>query len=466
MPNKVFYGAFGSVIAALSIGILVLALLVAMGGPRVRHVMVQNQDGGGEIASTNQGLTLVFDRPIEGTDLKTAIEVQPKTDFSVSHRNQQLSVTFDQNLLSDTDYVLTVSPELEDSLGKQMEHEYSYEFAAAEPSFTYLERNYGHLERDKIIEKAPLSQQSYILFWADRISRFARNDRYVAVVLPRADKTDELHVVDLETFEERSIDIPSNARIDNQFVFIARVRPESGDDAPVVREGESYLKGYGSNKLYRYDIDGEQLQPIDTLSDEGDVESVLYSRDGQALLYRTIDGVYYVTGAAQTTEPTLLGSYGESGGFDRTNTKLTFSTGKGMAIYDAEAKELRELPHINIGGRITMPTFLHNSDELLYLKDLLHAKEGEPMQVGVTDAAGELEEQGVGLQQPSARFFDDPVISYDDRYVLIEATFEPQGNDDYVGNPQPKDPRLVLYDRFDRKVIDSDTRGIDPVWNR
>jgi hypothetical protein len=66
-----------------------------------------------------------------------------------------------------------------------------------------------------------------------------------------------------------------------------------------------------------------------------------------------------------------------------------------------------------------------------------------------------------------ARFFGDPVVSYDDRYVLIEATFGPQGDDDYVGNSKPKDARLVLYDRFDNKVLDSGTtRGIDPVWHR
>jgi hypothetical protein len=68
--------------------------------------------------------------------------------------------------------------------------------------------------------------------------------------------------------------------------------------------------------------------------------------------------------------------------------------------------------------------------------------------------------------QPSASFFDEPAVSYDDRYVLIQATFGPQGDDNYVGNKKPKDARLILYDRSDDKVIDSDTRGVDPVWNR
>ena len=464
-PNRAFYRALGLVIAGLSIGILVLALLVTTSGPRVRDVVVQNSSGN-SIASVDQGLNVVFDRPItSSTDFASAVEISPETDYTVSHRNQQLSITFNQNLLSSTDYVLTVRPVLEDDLGKQMGREYTYEFATAEPTFTYLERNYDPGAVDKIIQRAPLSQRSDILFGANRIKSFARNDSYLAAVTQRADRTDELRVVDLRTREESSVGIPRDVQVDglsfspvnNQFVFITRAIPKASVD-------ESYLQTY-ADKLYRYDIDAEQLQPVDTLSDQGNIQSALYSRDGQALLYLTLDGEYYLTGATQTTEPTLLGKYGDSGGFDRTNTKLAFLSGSGVAIYDAQASKWQEIPNIHVGGRISTPTFLHNGDGLLYLKDPLEAK-GDTVQVYTANTDGKVEDQVVDLQQ-SARFFGEPVISYDDRYVLIEATFEPQGDDDYVGNPKPKDARLVLYDRFDNKVIDpGTTRGIDPVWNR
>jgi hypothetical protein len=478
-PNKAFYRAFGLVVAGLSIGVLILALLVTTSGPRVRQVIAQNRSGD-DIASVNQGLTVVFDRPIKSTDFASAIEVSPETDYTVGHRNQQLSITFNQNLLSNTEYVLTVKPVLEDDLGKQMEHEYTYEFTTAEPSFTYLEHNSGPGAMDRVIERAPLSQKRYILFAAApstaanrRIQHFARNDRYLAVVLPRADNTDELRVVDLQTRAEESIDIPHDVRVenlrfspvDNQFVFITRVvaKPDTS---------ESHLKAY-DNKLYRYDIDGEQLQLVDTLNDKDYVQSALYSRDGQALLYQTLDnqstnGEYYLTGATQTTEPILLGSYKDSGGFDRTNTKLAFLSDKGPAIYDAQAKKLQELPYIAIGGHISTPTFLHNSDELIYLWDPFNAERGDHLQLYTADADGKVEEQAgeqlVGWKS-STHSFEDLAVSPDDRYVLIEAKPKPQGGED-VGNQQSEDTRLVLYDRFDRKVVDSDTRGVEPVWNR
>ncbi len=141
--------------------------------------------------------------------------------------------------------------------------------------------------------------------------------------------------------------------------------------------------------------------------------------------------------------------------------------GNGVTNYDAQAKESQELPDIGTGGSISAPMFLHTSDELIYLWDPLNAKEGTTTQVYVASADGKVEEQVVDSQPPE-RFLDNPVISYDDRYVLVEATSEPSKFklDDYVGNRQPEDTRLILYDRFEHQVIDSDTHGIDPVWNR
>jgi Big-like domain-containing protein len=463
--NRAFYRAFVVVIAGLSIGILVLALLVAKSGPWVRQVVVQNLNGDGGIASVNQGLTVFFDRPINSSDFASAVEIEPKTDYTVSHRNQQLSIAFNQDLLTNTDYTLTVKPLVDDDSGRQMEREYTYKFTTAEPSFTYLERNHDSGALDKVIERAPLSQKSYVLFGADRIQSFARNANYLAVVLPRADGSDELRIVDLGTAKQKSVGLPHDVRVDNlrfspvdnQFVFITRGIPK----ADISR---SDFKAY-TNKLYRYDADANQLQPIDALSDEGNVESVLYSRDGQALLYKTADGEYYVTSATQTTEPTLLSKHENSGGFDRTNTKLAFLEPSEAEIYDAGTGKLQDISDIRVGGSISTPTFLHNSDDLIYLRDAFGAQTDEHVEVCTVNTDGKVEERVVSLPQ-SPHFFGDPMVSYDDRYVLIEVTFDSQGKDDYSGNRQPKDAYLVLYDRSEGKVIDSSIHGIDPVWNR
>src|SRR5919112_3077368 len=129
------------------------------------------------------GLTVVFDRPTVGSDFKSAIEFDPEVEYTVSHRQGQLSITFDQNLLSNTEYVLTIKPEIEDDLGKRMEREYTYEFTTEEPWFTYLERNYGREAGavDRIIQRAPVTGENQVLFGEDRIKSFARNSRYLAV---------------------------------------------------------------------------------------------------------------------------------------------------------------------------------------------------------------------------------------------------------------------------------------------
>src|SRR5438270_12235573 len=111
--EKAFYMAFVLVVAALCIAILAFGLLVSNSGPRVRHVVEHSINPNG-LPTVNQALTIVFDRPITtSSDLQSAIEIQPKVEYTLSQRNQHLTITFDQNLLSGTHYILTLKPGLE-----------------------------------------------------------------------------------------------------------------------------------------------------------------------------------------------------------------------------------------------------------------------------------------------------------------------------------------------------------------
>lgn len=75
--------------------------------------------------------------------------------------------------------------------------------------------------------------------------------KYLAVVLPRTDNTDELRVVDIGRREQQSVDIPSDVRVDslkfspvdNRFVFVAQsvATPDTSET------GKSYIKAYGTN---------------------------------------------------------------------------------------------------------------------------------------------------------------------------------------------------------------------------
>jgi len=463
--EKTFHRVLGVVVGGMSICILVLSLLVTTSGPRVRHVVVHNHAGYGGIASVSQGLTLVFDRPVKSADFESAIELRPEADYSVSHRGQQVSITFDENLLSNTQYVLTAGPALEDEAGHRMKRAYTYEFATTEPTFTYLERNYDAGAMDRIVERAPLSRKSQTLFEASQIEFFARNDDYLAAVVPKTQYTNELRVMDLENGGGGAVDVPGAVSIDNlelspvddQLIFVTRVVAGTGAD-------EAFRKGY-EGKLYRYDVEAQRLRPVDTLSDKGNVESALYSRDGGALLYQTFDGTYYLTGAAGAPKPYPLGSYAGSGGFNQDDTKIVFETVNGGAvIYDARKRRSQELPYKGIRESGSTPKFLHNSDALVYRQSLLDERTGETIsQVSIADATGEVETRV--SSPPGAYFFDDPVVSLDDRYVLVEAAPESSEVDYYPSNPQPEGARLVLYDRFERRVVE-EVRGMDPVWSR
>lgn len=450
-PGRAFYGAFAVMVVVLGVGILVLALVVSTSGPRVRHVVVENQgeDGAGIV---DQRLTVFFDRPIRAGDPGAAVEIRPKTRHTVVRNGQQLGVTFDQNLLSDTEYIVSVGPGLVDGTNRDMESEYRYEFNTEKPTFTYLKREYGPGTLDEVIERTPLSGEQRTLFEEDRISRFARGDDHLAVVVPE-DGGDELHVVPVGVGEDKTVDMPPGGRVedlefsptDDQFVFLART-----DDGP--------------GRLLRYDVGEERLQSVQMPDGEKGFSGVLYSRDGQALLYRTLDGTYYLTGATRRTEATPLGDYGDSGGFDRTNARISFKTTVGgVTIYDAVERRLLDLPLIGAGMEASVPTFLHNSDALVYRQDFVDQSADVTLsEVGIAYSDGKVEKQITALYP--ATFFGAPAVSYDDRYVIVKSTLDRSKGDGYPGNEQPRDASLSLYDRQSGAVVE-EIRGIDPVWS-
>lgn len=451
--GRAFYGAFAALVVVLCAGILVLSLLVSTSGPRVRHVVAQNQGDGGP-GIVDQRLTVFFDRPVEAADPAAAVEVRPEARHTVTQRGQQVMITFDQNLLSDTEYAVTVGPGLEDGTGTRMDRGHTHEFRTAEPSFTYLKRDYGPGTLDEIVERAPSSGEQRTLFEEDRISRFARNDDYLAVAIPRED-SDELHLVPTGSGGDEKIELPSGDRIadlefsptDDQFVFLTE--PNGGG---------------GPGKLYRYDVGEGRAHPVELPEGEDSFSDALYSRDGQALLFGTLDGSFYLTGATQETEPTPLGEYESSGGFDRTNARISFrAQTESVVVYDAVERRLLDLPLVGAGMETSTPTFLHNSDALVYRQDFVDRSADVTLsEVYVAYSDGKVEKQITALYP--ATFFDAPVVSHDDRYVLIESTLDRSEGDGYPENEQPKDAFLSLYDRSEGKVVE-EVPGIDPVWS-
>ncbi len=454
-PGKAFYSAFALLVAVLVLGIVVLALLVSTSGPRVRSVVVQNEgaDGAGIVG---QRLTVFFDRPISTSDAGAAVEIRPKSKYTVTRRGQQIGVTFDQNLLSDTGYSLSVGPGLRDSTGTRMAREYSYEFDTAKPSFTYLKRDYGPGTLDEVIERTPLSGEQRTLFEDDRISRFARNGDYLAAVIPH-EIGDELRVVPTGPGQSETVEFPPGTRIsdlefsptDDQFVFLTVASGGSEQD---------------SGRLYRYDIGGGRTRPVELPEGEDGFSDALYSRDGQALLYRMLDGSFYLTGATRETELIPLGEYEASGGFDRTNARISFKADTGsVSVYDAVERRMLDLPLVGAGMVISPPTFLHNSDALIYRQDFVDRQAGVTLsEVDVAYSDGRVEKQITALYPVT--FFDAPVVSHDDRYVLVESTLDRSKGDGYPGNEQPKDAYLSLYDRTRGTVVE-EIRGVDPVWS-
>lgn len=122
------------------------------------------------------------------------------------------------------------------------------------------------------------------------------------------------------------------------------------------------------------------------------------------------------------------------------------------------------MPGIGADRGSSTPTFLNNSDALAYRQSVPDPNTREtPSRVVIVNASGE-EETRIDAP-PRAYFFDVPVLSPDDRHVLIESASTSASIDGYLSNPQPEDATLALYDVSGERLID-EVRGVDPVWNR
>ena len=340
-----------------------------------------------------------------------------------------------------------------DAAGTRMGEAYAHEFRTPKPRFTYLRRDHAPGAPDGIVEREPLSEGERTLFEAEKIGRFARGGDHLAVAIP-GEGGDELRVVPTGPGEGEKVEVPRGSRISNlefspteeRFVFIA-----GRDGRPAA--------------LYRHDVEKGRTTRIEPPKGEDGFSDALFSRDGQALLYRTSDNSFYVTGATRRTKPTHLGEYESSGGFDRTNARISFEAASGsVAIFDAVERRLLELPLVGTGMVISTPTFLHNSDALIYRQDFVDENAGVTLsEVDVAYSDGRVERQFTALYP--ATFFGAPVLSQDDRYALIESTLDRSKTDGYPTNEQPTDAFLSLYDRESGRVV-QEIPGLDPVWNR
>ena len=330
------------VLTALCFG---LATLLYSQGPRVRYVDFQGSINQKSLHN-NASIRIVFDRPLEQLDYNNAITLSPEANFSVQTNIQNITLTFDENLLHGTEYTLNIDGVITDKQGKSMASDYAESFTTSLPRYAYLERDYSveyvstftEINADDTVKIATLDGDSKDVFSHPEIRSFTANNDYV-VAVTKTEISDELYTVNLDTGETRRETLPFEGSVKN-LTLAANGRTLLYSIQPIFEE--TSIGAYEENSNRVESINLETGQSISLQYENGDYikgVNIYTDNNGLAVIIQDPGQKFYAVSPFNDFNPVLIGSYTSSFGFNSDTTKIIFSDRNEFLFYDILTSE-------------------------------------------------------------------------------------------------------------------------------
>lgn len=442
-----------------------LSYILFTSGPRVRHVQFSRSPSTSSLLNGSL-LTLTFDRPIQQGDYSKLITFSPELPFTTKTTTQNITIQLQANPKHDTEYILSLSPDIYDVSDKKMKDPYTYSFVTAKPRFAYIERNYDTTPASNIyvdttddhLMLASLGSSPEIVFSHPKISTFQVSEKY-AVVSVEEETQDALYTINLENKQARREKLEFDGRItnlalgaqgtaalftveplyntvSNEFYdqFAKRVESlnlETGLTTPLLDSKEEYIK---ANELW-----------VDTA--------------GQVAVAQDQTQVYYAVSPYGDYEPTRIGSFTTSFGFSDTGTELFFRDKTDLLRYDIKTGDISTIDARTDGYKQHIA--LTNRQILLSASEYLDG-----------DSLGKIYTLSAWDSKPtelwSEVFRDDQNLqgfkqSYDARMVAIYKTPKDCQYDSYMTNSVCKSPETYIYN-IDSNSNSYQFRGFNLLW--
>lgn len=445
--KKSFYKLISLVAGGLIIACTILSILLLQSGPRVRSI-TPTLDAQNQPTAKQQVVRVQFDRPIPQMNLKPFVTVHPAAEFDIRQEGQVIYITFNKNLQLGTEYSMTIKSNLPDVRGRQIGHDITYRFMSEPAELLYVERNYEAL--DRVVSYNPISKKSETIMEADTIIHLASNGSYLAIVQRDADNVDTVMLREQASgamFKLTNLKPKSS---------ISKIALSPSNQLAVVTPT---VDKQASNELWRFAISGTQLSPVGQPT--AGVMDIKYSHDGQVLVVKKTDGLYYLGPTTAESTLSLLGEFFSIGDFNHTNDKLLVETNTSVMVYDASAQKTLSLPEL-FGTDAKTPTFLHNSDDIAYRN--YRAKPGtDSFETTVEVTRNKARDTTLSLQ-PKEYFLGDIAVSADDRYLAVQLATAAQLYDDYRLNAKPEGTVIRIFDRTTQQYLPEKLTGVDPIW--
>lgn len=448
------------IVSFLLIVITALSWLLYSRGPRVRSVDFAKPPS--EISFTSGDvLTVNFDRPLQNADYSGQISFEPKVNFAAKTQNQSVAITLRDNLQHNTAYIINIGPDIFDSSGKKMQESHEYVFSTAQPSYVYLERNYGidsenyFQDKDDYIKLGQIGEPTETIFSHPKIIKFSASDKYIVAAV-REDQTDALYIVDRKTNKTTRTELPIAGQISKLelgirgTVALLTVMPDFNSVEP------EYFKEH-SNSLFSLNINSGEIQNIlDSNGEQFKAYSIHTETYSQFALIQDGNLSYHIVSPFNDFEPVLIGLHTDTFGFNELSSEIIFRDNSKFSVYNVGSGSLEDLILDNDANIRDLTSI---NDQLFALSSV-YSVDGYNDYIETINAAGKTRLWTSDSDDETIQNFTP---SYDASLLSIQLGSINCDYDDLSPNSQCSDANTIIYDTKSKSIIEH-INGFDLIW--
>lgn len=442
------------------LAIVTLGFLTYIGGPRVRLV-TPSFDPKADSYTLNEAVVFSFDRPIKQQDYSDQISIEPKVKFSAKTNKQQISIRFEENLKSDTDYKINLKQgSVKSSTGTEMKRTFGYELRTMPLSYVYIKRDFKD-GKDQVV-KSDIKDKETVIYESQEIRHLvASRDKIVIVEYLEDSKNDRFVLIDRHTNAREYVD---PTEINNGYAvmptgsLIKKISASPRGDLVVFTGASSgaSLNRY-DDSLYSYNTktgDFEIFYESEADSSRLKASDFRLSDDGQIIAFANYDLTYQIISAHNDSLPESLGRFDQTGGFNKLGSKILFSASNEVVYYDAiEQKEsvlAKDVPFFAAG-------FKSNSDSIYIVEHELPIVSSEHRLVEYDS------NKTRKIWSTEFDYLTRASLSYDDSHYAVETSSYSCSYDKVEFNPQCIGSTLSLINA-DSLKLNSKKGGFNLVW--
>jgi dipeptidyl aminopeptidase/acylaminoacyl peptidase len=453
---KLYDLVFGIILMILILVLGILAYINVMIETNVNQVLLYGNQNQAQFA--NQQLQISFKtKAIQSESQKKSIEqsfwISPSATYSFTWVKNNLLVTFDSSLESDTEYKLSL---------QDVRNVFQYNFRTKSHQLAFLSKSYDESVVDKIFITNSKLEPPRIIFEYKNINFYAINQKYLVVgVNENTFISDKIYIKNLETEKVSSVEMADTIYTG---VALANTSPEL---VILARNSLSSL-----NQIQKYSFDTETIQNFVELPTPHTLKNVQYSPKDSFLLFSDDLGNTFLQDTEATQKPELLGKFIDVVNPDTEETRLL----AGAILDDNTNKIEYKIIDLETGNK---KTILNQKDEFQIIDPyLLPTGDKVIYSAGVLDVSKyytnyTLFSVDLKNDQPPTQILSTPGESYelskvsrDSRFIAMEKSTQKSEVVSRVEREMGRvtNPKIVLWDLKNNTQVDNNIIGTNPVW--